>query len=177
MTLFLRVVVAWVAVFGIFVVHFDRTGRLVTLNFPGAVLIPVGGQAFELPPLTPPAYFEFRGLDNVQLAENGVPLGESHSLSTLRTQGHGAYELLGRHIYVSSRDGSDPRRSGKVYSATLRIYVTDRTKLIALLSVPVLFLFFELIFLGMQRLRSKASGRAWRGSSLSPGIGSVDGAG
>ena len=177
MTLFLRVVVAWVAVFGIMIVHFDHTGRIVTLNFPGAVLIPAGGQAFELPPLTPPAYFEFRGFDNIRLAENGVPLGESHSLSILRTQGHGAYELLGGHIYLSSRDGSDPGHNGKIYSATLRVYVTDRTNLIALLSVPMLFLFFELIFLAMQRLRSKASGRVWRGSSLPPGIGSADRAG
>lgn len=152
MVVFLRVVLVWVAVAGVVLTHLHRDGRTVTLNVPGTALVPVGGFAFELP-LKPPKYFEFRYVDNVHLAESGAPLNPPHSLSLVRTQGHGAYAISGEHVYVSTRDGSYPHRNGRIYSATVQVYMSREAGAAALLSVPVMCLLIQIILLIVPSLR------------------------
>lgn len=51
------------------------------------------------------------------LFEDGRRLGPAHaSHAAIREQGGGRYSHWGRHLYLSSSDGSDPRSNGRTYA-------------------------------------------------------------
>jgi hypothetical protein len=58
---------------------------------------------------------------DLELLENGIPLGPAHvQHNEIRAQGGGRFSLWHQTIYFSSTDGSDPRRNGPIYSVRVR---------------------------------------------------------
>lgn len=55
-------------------------------------------------------------LSRIILQENGRPLGPAHSeINEVRSAGHGAFIHLGRDLFFSTSDNSDPRTNGRSY--------------------------------------------------------------
>lgn len=60
---------------------------------------------------------------NLQLLEDGVPLGPAHSVhEEVRTVGFGAYSHWKRELFCSTSDNSDLRRNGRRYSVRAEIH-------------------------------------------------------
>ncbi len=73
-----------------------------------------------------------------RLFEDGRPLGPAHAVHrSIRRAGKGHYSHWGEALYFSASDNSDPRSNGRLYVATLQVFLAPEVLLAVLLGLAI----------------------------------------